>query len=83
MLFKILLVIIGIYFLGKLIIRGFVSYFLGNTSKRMDEQFRQQQEEASRKQKKKDGHITIHYQPKSNKSFGKEDGDYVDYEEVK
>jgi len=83
MFFKVLLVILGIYFLGKLIIKGFVSWILGNSAKRMDEQLRQQQEEKARQKKKKEGHITIHYHPKSDKNFGKEDGDYVDFEEVK
>ena len=83
MFFKVLIVIICIYFLGKLIIRGVVSYFLGDTTRKMNEQLHRQQEEIARQKKKKDGHITIHYQPKSNKNFQKDDGDYVDFEEVK
>ena len=83
MFFKVLLFILGIYLLGKLVIRGVMSYFLGNTTKRMNEQMRRQQEEMSQQKKKKDGHITIHYQPKSNKNFQKDDGDYVDFEEIK
>ena len=82
-LIKILLVIFGIYLIGKLIIRGVVSYFVGNTNERMKEQLRRQQEETARQKKKKEGHITIQYQPKSNKNFQKDDGDYVDFEEVK
>jgi len=80
---KVLLVILGIYFLGKMIIRGVVSYFLGDTSRKMNEQLYRQQEEIARQKKKRDGHISIHYQPKSNKNFQKDDGDYVDFEEVK
>ena len=83
MFFKVLIVIICIYFLGKLIIRGVVSFFLGDTTRKMNEQLHRQQEEIARQKKKKDGHITIHYQPKSNKNFQKDDGDYVDFEEVK
>ena len=83
MFFKVLLIILGIYLIGKLIIRGVVSYFVGNTNEKMNEQLRRQQEEMSRQKKKKDGHVTIHYQPKSNKNFQKDDGDYVDFEEIK
>ena len=82
MFFKVLLVLIGVYLLGKLVIRSVVSWFLGDTAKKMNDQLRQQQEEMARIKKKKDGHITVHYQPKKEKNFGKEDGDYVDFEEV-
>ena len=83
MVLKVLLIILGIYFLGKLILRSVVSYFIGGAAKNLNHQMRQQQEEMSRKKKKKEGHVTINYQPKSDKTFGKEDGDYIDFEEVK
>ena len=83
MFFKILLVILGIYLLGKWIIRGIISYFLGGATKDINAQMRRQQEEMLRKKKKKEGEVTINYQPKSNKNFGKDDGDYVDFEEIK
>ena len=83
MFFKVLLVVLGLYLLGKLIIRSVVSYFLGDTAKKMNSQLRRQQEEIARQKKKKEGHVTINYQPKTEKNFGKEDGDYVDFEEVK
>jgi hypothetical protein len=83
MFFKVLLIVIGIYLLGKLIIRSVVSWFLGDTAKKMNDQMRRQQDEMTRMKKKKDGHVTVHYQPKKEKNFGKEDGDYVDFEEVK
>jgi len=83
MFFKVLLIVLGIYLLGKLIIRSVVSWFLGDTAQKMNDQLRQQQEEMARMKKKKDGHVTVHYQPKKAKNFGKEDGDYVEFEEVK
>ena len=82
MFFKVLLVVLGIYLLGKLIIRSVVSHFLGDTAKKMNDQLHRQQEELARQKKKREGHVTIHYQPKTEKNFGKEDGDYVDFEEV-
>ena len=84
---KILIVILGIYWLGKLVIKSVVSYFLGGAARNVNEQIRQQQQqqekEMSRQKKKKEGHVTINYQPKSDKNFNKDDGDYVDFEEVK
>ena len=83
MFFKVLLVLIGVYLLGKLVIRSVVSWFLGDTARKVNDQLRQQQAEmAQMKKKKKDGHVTVHYQPKKDKNFGKDDGDYVDFEEV-
>jgi hypothetical protein len=81
MLFKILLVILLVYLLGKLIIKGVVSYLFGNT-RDLNDRLRRQQEETARAKKKKEGHITINYQPKP-KSFGKNEGDYVDFEAIK
>ena len=82
MFFKVLIVFLGIYLIGKLIIRSVVSWFLGDVPKKMDNQLRRQQEEIARLKKKKEGHITVHYQPKKEKNFGRDDGDYVDFEEV-
>jgi hypothetical protein len=82
MFFKVLIIIFGIYFLGKWILRSIFSYFVGGASKNINAQMRQQ-EEMLRKKKKKEGEVTVHYQPKADKTFGKEEGDYVDFEEVK
>ena len=82
MFFKVFIIILGIYFLGKLLLRSIFSYFVGGSSNNINAQMRQQ-EEMQRKKKKKEGEVTVHYQPKSDKTFGKEEGDYVDFEEVK
>ena len=82
MFFKVLIILLGIYLLGKLIIRSVVSWFVGDTTQKMNDQFRRQQQEMSQMKKKKEGHVTVHYQPKKEKNFGKDDGDYVDFEEV-
>ena len=85
---KFIIVILGIYWLGKLVIKSVISYFLGGAARNVNEQIRQQQQqqqqqEMSRKKKKKEGNVTINYQPKPNKNFSEDDGDYVDFEEVK
>lgn len=83
MFFKVLLIILGVYFLVKWTLRSIFSYFVGGAAKNINAQMRQQQENMSQKKKNNEGEVTINYQPKSNKTFGKEEGDYVDFEEVK
>jgi len=80
---KFILIAVAIYMIGKTIIRGIISWFIGDTVKKMDNQIKRQQEELKRHKKKQEGRVTINYQPKSDKNFGKEDGDYVDFEEIK
>ena len=80
---KVILIFVAIYMIGKTIIRGVISWFLGDTVKKMDDQLKRQQEELKRQKKKHEGRVTINYQPKADKSFGKDEGDYVDFEEVK
>ena len=82
-LIKVILVVLGIYFIGKAIFRGILAYLFGDVNKSLNDQLRRQQEEIARHRKKQEGNITINYQPKSNKNFGKEEGDYVDFEEVR
>ena len=82
-LFKFILIIVAIYVIGKTLIRGILSWFLGDTVKKMNHQAQRQQEEMARQKKKREGQVTINYQPKSAKTFGKEEGDYVDFEEIK
>ena len=80
---KFILIAVAIYMIGKTIFRGIISWFIGDTVKKMDNQIKRQQEELKRHKKKQEGRVTINYQPKSDKNFGKEDGDYVDFEEIK
>ena len=82
MFLKVLIIILGVYFLGKMLVRGVVSYFLGDVNERMNDRIRRQQDEALRQKKKEEGQVTVNYQPKQNKNFAKDDGDYVDFEEV-
>ena len=82
-LLKFLLIVFGVYFIGKAIFRGVVSYLFGDVNKSLNEQIKRQQEELARYKKKQEGKITINYQPKPDKNFKREEGDYVDFEEVK
>ena len=83
MLIKVILIIVAVYMIGKAIFRSVISWFLGDTVKKMDNRIKQQQDELKRHKKKQEGRVTINYQPKPDKNYGKDDGDYVDFEEVK
>ena len=79
---KVLLIAFGIYFIGRALIRGLAVWLIGDVNKGIEDKLRQQQEEIARLRKKQEGEVTVNYRPKSNKSFAKEEGDYVDFEEV-
>lgn len=83
MFWKVIIIITGVYLIGKLIFRSFVAYLFGETSKRVQERMNRQGGSSTRQKKHPDGHVSVHYQPDSNKSIGKDEGDYVDFEEVK
>jgi len=62
------------------IIRIFTRYILQSYFKNMQKNFEDQQRQY---QQKKDGDITVENRPDSNKKFDKNEGDYIDYEEIK
>ena len=76
------IIIFGIYFICRAIIRGIVSWYLGDDDKKIEDQLRRQKEEMVKQKKKQEGRVTINYQPKAKKSIQKDEGDYVDFEEV-
>ena len=81
---KVILFIVVIWFIIRTISRGIFSLLFGSSAAGINERARRQQEETlHRKKYKKEGDVTINYQPKSDKNFGKDDGDYIDFEEVK
>ena len=82
-LIKAILIIFGIYLIFKSIFRGLVSYFLEDASKNMNVKLKRQQDEMVRQKKKQEGRITINYQPKSKKNYNENEGDYIDFEEIK
>jgi len=82
-LIKVLLFTIGIYLIFKLIFRGLLYYLFGKATKNLNDQIRWQQDEMAQHKQKQQGKVTINYQPKSNKNISKDEGDYVDFEEIK
>jgi len=83
MLLKVILIVVGVYMIGKAVIKGVVSWFIGDTVKKMDTQIRRQQEELKRQKKKQEGQVTVNYQPNPKKNYKETEGDYIDFEEVK
>lgn len=83
-LFRTIFIILLIYFIIRVISRYVVPFFLKGYVKNITSQMKQQQEEMLRQQKKgKEGDVTVNYTPQKEKNFGKEEGDYVDFEEIK
>ncbi len=80
---KTIFIIAVIYFIGKIVGRIVVPLLFQGAVKKAGERMQQQQQEASRRNRKQEGEVTINYKPKSDKSFGKDEGDYIDFEEVK
>lgn len=78
---KIILIISGIYLFFKLIFKGLLNLFFDSETKNFNAKKREQ-DEMVRQSKKQQGRVTIKYQPKSDKNFKKDEGDYVDFEEV-
>ncbi len=78
-----ILVILLVYFTFKMIIKWFgpliLKYFLRKMGKRFEQQFRQQQDPASRK---KEGKVSIDKKPKTGRKSNKNVGEYIDYEEI-
>jgi len=65
--------------LFKLIFKGLRSVFFDDETKNFNAKKREQDDMQSKNQQ---GRVTIKYQPKSDKNFKKDEGDYVDFEEV-
>ena len=68
---RFLLTILIIYLIWRVLFRYILPYLL---VKRMGN--------FQKKNVKKEGQVTINHKPKTKKSFGEDDGEYVDFEEV-
>jgi hypothetical protein len=76
--FKIIFIALLIYYLirgiGRFLLRGFINNVNGQM---------RQQENVSGRNRKKEGNVTVDYKPYKDKNIGKDEGDYVDFEEIK
>ena len=73
---RFLLILFVIYFIVKI----FTRFILQRFFKKVQTNFENQQNQY---QKKKEGDVTVNTKPDKNKKIDKDEGDYVDYEEVK
>lgn len=82
---KFLIVLLCIFFLIRIIGRMFVAKTFNSFNKRFEEQFqqRQQQQQQQQNQSRPEGRITIDPNTSGNNKGSSNDGEYVDYEEVK
>jgi len=76
-LIKLLLFAYAIYFILKSIGRFFLPFLFSDLQKKMNGQSHNQY------QNKKEGEVTIEYKETGKKSYDKNIGEYIDYEEVK
>ena len=77
-LIKIFLFFVILVFLGGFIVRYLLKRFFRNMQKNIYNQYREQDKQ------KKEGKVTIEYNKKESrrKKYGKDQGDYIDYEEI-
>ncbi|MDR1865001.1 MAG: DUF4834 family protein [Bacteroidales bacterium] len=80
-LFRTIAVILLVYFVCKIISRFILPFFLRGYVKNLHQKV--QEESLRQKNRKKEGEISINYAPDSKKNVGKNEGDYVDFEEIK
>ena len=73
---RFLLILLIIYF----VLRIFTRYVLRSYLNKMKKNFENQQNQYNQK---KEGDVTINTKPSKEKKFDKNDGEYIDYEEVK
>ncbi|MDR3095207.1 MAG: DUF4834 family protein [Bacteroidales bacterium] len=77
--FKALLMILAIYLIykvSKIIIP--IRRYVKEVNKRM-----QQEENLKRRTKEREGEVKVNYAPRQPKNISSDEGDYVDFEEVK
>lgn len=76
------LIIIGvIYFAIRLVTRYLLPLLLENKIKDMQKKVREQ-EEQRRRTGKQEGEVTIEYNQQKNNSTNRNEGEYIDFEEV-
>lgn len=82
---RMLLWIIGIYFVIKILTRLFAPFLIRFAAKKMEKKFGEQFGGFQKQQqppKQKEGETVIDKMPNTNKSSNKNVGEYIDFEEV-
>ena len=83
-LLTLILIVAIIYYTFKLIGRVLLPWFIKYQVNKMSHRQSNAQQRTKKEYKKKEGEVTIQYQPEEKKDNNKtKGGDYVDYEEIK
>jgi hypothetical protein len=80
-LFRTIIFIAIVYFVIRLFTRYVLPLILENKIKDMQQKMHEQQKQQKRTGKQ-EGEVTIEYDPKRNNIRNRDDGEYVDFEEV-
>lgn len=80
--FRILVILIVAYYLVKWMVRLILPHIVKQQMDKFQNQFDQQNSEQNQKRKQREGHVTVE-KVQQNPTKSKDDGDYVDYEEIK
>lgn len=83
MIFKVILYLIIIYYILKLIGRIFLPIFVTNRIRKMEEDKQKAYKEYINQKKRNEGKVTIDRVPEKSGKHNGNDGEYVDYEEIK
>jgi len=76
---NILLILLLIYFVGLLLVRYVFPFFLKRFIKKMSRDF---DSRFNSRDNRKEGEVSFDYRQKEKKKYDRDDGEYVDYEEV-
>ena len=84
-LLKIILFTVLLYYLFKGIFRYLFPFLISNQAKKMQKKQEQAKQDFVNQQQKNEGKVTIEYDPsqKHNEKNRGNEGEYVDYEEIK
>jgi large-conductance mechanosensitive channel len=76
---KFLFIVFAIFYIISLLGRYFLKRMVRNAQK----QYQQNGQKDNRSKKRKEGETTVQYKPHEKKHIPNDEGDYVDYEEIK
>lgn len=82
MFIKALLIILAVYYLFKWMVRLVLPHVVKQQMDKFQDQFNQQNADFQQQRRRKEGSVTVE-KVKHDPSKSKDEGDYVDYEEIK
>lgn len=80
--FKIIVILVAAYYLVKWMVRLILPHVIKQQMDKFQNQFDQQNPDLKQKKNRREGHVTVE-KVQQNPDKPKDDGDYVDYEDIK